>query len=34
MQGWRFAMVGERLLKFVHGQSCLRVDDNHLTLDD
>ncbi len=33
-QGWRFAMVGERLLKFVHGQSCLRVDDNRLTLDD
>ncbi len=34
MQGWRFAMVGERLLKFVHGQSQLRVDENHLTLDD
>ncbi|MDJ0778640.1 MAG: ribonuclease D [Gammaproteobacteria bacterium] len=34
MQGWRFAMVGERLLKFVHGQSCLRVEDNHLSLDD
>ena len=34
MQGWRFAMVGERLLKFVHGQSCLRVDENQLSLDD
>lgn len=25
-QGWRFAMAGERLLAFIHGQSSLRID--------
>ena len=34
MQGWRFAMAGERLLKFLHGQARLQVDGENLRLDD
>ena len=33
MQGWRFAMAGERLLEFLHGQAALRVDGENLRLD-
>ena len=33
MQGWRFAMAGEQLLKFLHGQTRLRVDGERLRLD-
>jgi ribonuclease D len=31
-QGWRFAMAGEQLLNFIHGQSSLRVDNQKLRL--
>lgn len=32
-QGWRFAMAGEQLLEFIHGQSSISVDQEKLTLD-
>jgi len=32
-QGWRFAMAGEKLLEFIHGQSAISVDNDHLRLD-
>ncbi len=32
-QGWRFAMAGEQLLAFIHGQSTLRVDGQKLHLE-
>jgi len=31
-QGWRFAMAGERLLAFIHGQSALQVENENLRL--
>jgi ribonuclease D len=32
-QGWRFAMAGEKLLEFIHGQSAISVDNDKLQLD-
>jgi len=32
-QGWRFAMAGEKLLEFIHGQSAISVDDDRLCLE-
>jgi len=32
-QDWRFAMAGERLLEFIHGQSALAVEDGHIRLE-
>jgi len=32
-QGWRFAMAGEQLLEFIHGQSAISVEDQVLKLD-
>jgi hypothetical protein len=32
-QGWRFAMAGEQLLEFIHGQSSISVDHERLILD-
>jgi ribonuclease D len=32
-QGWRFAMAGEQLLEFIHGQSSISVDQGKLTFD-
>ena len=32
-QGWRFAMAGEQLLEFIHGQSSISVEDQSLKLD-
>ena len=32
-QGWRFAMAGEQLLEFIHGQSTISVEDQALRLD-
>ena len=32
-QGWRFAMAGERLLNFIHGQAAIRVENSQLKLD-
>ena len=32
-QGWRFAMAGEKLLQFIHGQSTISVDNDQLHLD-
>lgn len=32
-QSWRFAMAGEQLLEFIHGQSTISVDHDKLTLD-
>ena len=32
-QGWRFAMAGEKLLEFIHGQSTISVEDDHLNLN-
>jgi len=32
-QGWRFAMAGEQLLEFIHGQSSISVDQERLILD-
>ena len=32
-QGWRFAMAGEQLLAFIHGQSSIRVDKDRLKLE-
>jgi len=32
-QGWRFAMAGEQLLEFIHGQSSISVEDQSLRLD-
>jgi ribonuclease D len=32
-QGWRFAMAGEKLLEFIHGQSAISVENDQLTLD-
>jgi ribonuclease D len=31
-QGWRFAMVGEQLLEFIHGQSVIGVEDMSIKL--
>lgn len=31
-QGWRFAMAGEQLLEFIHGQSSISVSDDRLEL--
>ena len=31
-QGWRFAMAGEKLLGFIHGQSTIAVDGDRLRL--
>ena len=31
-QGWRFAMAGERLLEFIHGQSIILVEDRQIRL--
>jgi riboflavin synthase alpha subunit len=32
-QGWRFAMAGEQLLEFIHGQSSISVDGQSLKLN-
>jgi len=32
-QSWRFAMAGERLLEFIHGQSSISVDQERLVLN-
>jgi ribonuclease D len=32
-QGWRFAMAGQKLLEFIHGQSTISVEDDRLKLD-
>jgi ribonuclease D len=32
-QGWRFAMAGEKLLEFIHGQSTISVEDDQLKLN-
>jgi hypothetical protein len=32
-QGWRFAMAGEKLLEFIHGQSSISADNDQLHLD-
>ncbi len=32
-QGWRFAMAGEQLLEFIHGQSSIGVEDQALKLE-
>ncbi|MCP4766834.1 MAG: ribonuclease D [Gammaproteobacteria bacterium] len=32
-QGWRFTMAGEKLLEFIHGQSAISVEDDHLKLE-
>ena len=32
-QGWRFAMAGEQLLEFIHGQSAIRVENDRLMLE-
>lgn len=32
-QGWRFAMAGEKLLEFIHGQTTLRVNNDRLLLE-
>ena len=32
-QGWRFTMVGEKLLEFIHGQSSISVADDKLQLE-
>jgi len=32
-QGWRFAMAGEQLLEFIHGQSSISVEDQAIKLD-
>ena len=31
-QGWRFAMAGERLLEFIHGQSAISADKQSIRL--
>ena len=31
-QGWRFAMAGESLLEFIHGQKSIAVEDQAITL--
>jgi hypothetical protein len=33
-QGWRFAMAGEQLLGFIHGQSGIYVGDGGIKLDN
>lgn len=33
-QGWRFNMVGERLLNFLYGQSVLRVCENQIEIEE
>ncbi len=32
-QGWRFALAGERLLEFIHGQSVLGVHDDQIVIN-
>ncbi|MFZ9036856.1 MAG: ribonuclease D [Gammaproteobacteria bacterium] len=32
-QGWRFVMVGEQLLEFIHGQSVISVQDQAIKLE-
>jgi len=32
-QGWRFTMAGEKLLEFIHGQSTISAEDDHLKLE-
>jgi len=32
-QGWRFAMAGEQLLEFIHGQSAISVDNQAIKID-
>jgi ribonuclease D len=32
-QGWRFAMAGEQLLEFIHGQAVIAVDDRQIRID-
>lgn len=32
-QGWRFTMVGEQLLNFIHGQSSLRASEEGIALE-
>ena len=32
-QGWRFAMAGEQLLEFIHGQSSISVEDQAIKLE-
>lgn len=32
-QGWRFAMAGEQLLEFIHGQSVIGVQDQAIKLE-
>ena len=32
--GWRYHMIGERLLEFLHGQRRIVVVDGKLVLDD
>ena len=32
-QGWRFNMVGEKLLNFIYGQTILGVHDNRIEFD-
>ncbi len=31
-QGWRFAMAGEQLLEFIHGQSSISADNQSIKL--
>jgi len=32
-QGWRFTMAGEKLLEFIHGQSTISAEGDHLKLE-
>ena len=32
-QGWRYAMAGEKLLEFIHGQSAISVEHQSISLD-
>ena len=32
-RGWRFAMAGEKLLEFIHGQASIRVDNDRIRLE-
>ena len=32
-QGWRFTMAGEKLLEFIHGQSSISAEGDHLKLE-
>ena len=32
VQGWRFAMAGEKLLEFIHGQSAISASEQSIQL--